>query len=73
MLIIQILLVVLYLVFGAFISLIIGMILQPESQSNPSGLPAWANFMIMICFGLIWPVTLLLLVGKGIYNKLTNT
>lgn len=73
MLIIQILLGILYFGFGTFMSLTTGMMLYPESQSNPAGLPTWANFMIMICAGLLWPITLLLLVGKGLYNKLTDT
>ena len=64
--------VIIYLFIGVFFSLTIGMALNPESQSNPSALPDWANFTIMILSGILWPVTLLSLIGFFVYNVVTG-
>lgn len=64
--------VIVYLCIGVYFSLIIGMVLSPESLSNPSGLPDWANFTIMILSGILWPVTLLTLIGFFVYNVVTG-
>lgn len=64
---------IIYLCIGVFFSLTIGMALNPESLSNPSGLPDWANFTIMILAGILWPATLLALIGFYIRNVTTGT
>ena len=64
--------VMIYLFIGVFFSLTTGMALHPESLSNPSGLPDWANFTIMILSGILWPVTLLTLIGFFVYNVVTG-
>lgn len=72
MLLVWVLLSLLYLFIGVWFSLTVGMVIAPESQSNPFNLPDWAKFIVVILSGVIWPLTLLVFIGWGTYNKVTG-
>jgi len=63
----------LYLFIGVWFGLTVGMVIAPESLTNPFKLPDWAKFALVILSGLVWPLTLLVFIGWGIYSKAKGT